>query len=88
MLAGNWYDLDLKAIQVTSHSVSSIMLQVSGALSLTAAEAAAEAKEQLLSHRRKLPEQAQVFDDGFALGLAYTVQVTPMVPVLGYATAT
>lgn len=58
--------------------MSSITLQLSGTLTLTAAEAAAEAKEQLWTHRRKLPDQAQASDDGFALGLACVLQVCTM----------
>ena len=71
-------ELDLGTLQNRDQPVGSIMLQLSGALILTAAEAAAEAKEQLLTHRGKLPDQAQAFDDGFALGLACVLQVGTM----------
>lgn len=42
---------------------------------LIAAERAAEAKEQTTRHRRQLPDQAQIFADGFAIGLAVLVEV-------------
>lgn len=52
------------------------MLQVAGAASLVAAESAAEAKQQLMVQRRRLPEQAQAFSDGFAVGLAFLLKVS------------
>ena len=45
------------------------------AATLAAAERAAEAKEQTTKPRRQLPDQAQIFVDGFAIGLAVLLEV-------------
>lgn len=42
---------------------------------LAAAERAAESKEQLTRRRRQLPDEAQIFADGFAIGIAFLLQV-------------
>lgn len=49
--------------------------QVMPATILTAAEMAAEAKEQAIRRRHQLPDEAQNFADGFAIGLAFLLQV-------------
>lgn len=51
------------------------MMQAACAASLAAAESAAEAKEQLSTQRRRLPEQARAFDDGFSVGLVVLMKV-------------
>ena len=45
------------------------------AATLAAAERAAEAKEQTTKPRRQLPDQAHIFADGFAMGLAVLLEV-------------
>lgn len=49
--------------------------QVVPAATLAAAERAAEAKELTTKPRRQLPDQAQIFADGFAIGLAVLLEV-------------
>ena len=49
--------------------------QIMPAAILTAAEKAAEAKEQAIRRRHQLPDEAQIFADGFAIGLAFLLQV-------------
>ena len=49
--------------------------QVMPAAILTAAEKAAEAKEQAIRGCHQLPDEAQIFADGFAIGLAFLLQV-------------
>ena len=51
------------------------LLQVAAAASLSAADHAVESKEQLTRRSRKLPDEAQLFADGFAVGLAFALQV-------------
>ncbi|KAL3162328.1 hypothetical protein ABBQ32_010012 [Trebouxia sp. C0010 RCD-2024] len=48
--------------------------QVVPAATLAAAERAAEAKELTTKPRRQLPDQAQIFADGFAIGLAVLLE--------------
>ena len=66
----------VQAAVSSQHYLSSCMVQVAGAASLVAAESAAEAKQQLMVQRRRLPEQAQAFSDGFAVGLAFLLKVS------------
>lgn len=49
--------------------------QVIPAAILTAAAKAAEAKEQAIRRRHQLPDEAQIFSDGFAIGTAFLLQV-------------
>lgn len=49
--------------------------QIVPAATLAAAERAAEAKELTTKPRRQLPDQAQIFADGFAIGLAVLLEV-------------
>ena len=51
------------------------LLQTAPAACLSAAESAVEAKEQMIRRCQNLPNEAQVFADGFALGLAFVLEV-------------
>ena len=51
------------------------LAQIMPAAILTAVEKAAEAKEQATSLRHQLPDKAQIFADGFAIGFAFLLQV-------------
>lgn len=66
---------DVQAAAQSHNHMGSYMLQTAGAASLLAAECTAEAKEQMSSQRRRLPEQARAFDDGFSLGCICTLKV-------------
>lgn len=57
------------------------MVLIAGAASLAVAESMAEAKQQLMTQRQRIPEQAQVFDDGFGVGLAYFLQVSVLIAI-------
>ena len=57
------------------------MVLIAGAASLAAAESMAEAKQQLMTQRQRIPEQAQAFDDGFGVGLAYFLQVSLLIAI-------
>lgn len=49
--------------------------QIMPAAILSAAEKAADAKEQATRPHHRLPDEAQIFADGFAIGLAFLLQV-------------
>ena len=51
------------------------LVEIVPAAILAAAERAAESKEQLTRRRRQLPDEAQIFADGFAIGIAFMLQV-------------
>ncbi len=51
------------------------LLQVAAAATLAAAVHAVESKEQMTKRMRNLPDEAQIFADGFALGLAFVMEV-------------
>ena len=58
---------------VAQHDCQQLGLVMPSAI-LAAAEKAAEAKEQL-TRRRQLPHEAHIFADGFAIGMAFVMEV-------------
>ena len=65
----------LEAERSLAQQDSMQLVELVTAAILAAAERAAEAKEQSMRHRRQLPEDAQIFADGLAIGVAFLLQV-------------
>ena len=58
-----------------SHQDCQQLGQIMPAAILATAEKTAEAKEQAIRRRHQLPDEAQIYTDGFAIGLALLLQV-------------
>lgn len=64
-----------KAGETVSQQDCQHLGQIMPAAILSAAEKAADAKEQATRRHHRLPDEAQIFADGFAIGLAFLLQV-------------
>ncbi len=56
-------------------SLPAALLQVAAAATLSAADHGVQGKEQATRRSRTLPDDAQMFADGFAVGLSFALQV-------------
>jgi len=57
-------------------SLPAAFLQVAAAATLSAADHGVHSKEQATRRSRTLPNDAQMFADGFAVGLSFALQVS------------
>ena len=56
-------------------SLPAALLQIAAAATLSAADRGVHSKEQATRRSRTLPNDAQMFADGFAVGLSFALQV-------------
>ena len=56
-------------------SLPAALLQIGAAAILSAADRGVHSKEQATRRSRTLPNDAQMFADGFAVGLSFALQV-------------